>query len=493
MALVLDNWFEDYESRMPAPKDQIPWPITVEYEIQSKYFVTTLKSLPVLDTATDAELLSAAQHCNNLIGWVEQMRIMGYTGLPVVMEDLLENEFGNRKKLFDLRRAYTAKWLFGKTGQHKIGENYFNIHQDKVYYCTLRHEWYEVETVSIFDIMPTLTRKTEAQTSSLLDTVYRPTRYQLIYTHWQDADYSGKLLPNLFASKSGHTTPEDVLKDTIKKLEGILENPPSLEEVEDAIGKKPDYLEYLIKISCLVADFAEQRRVSNEHTLYLLRDCAMFHEAQILIDLLESQPTSHDQIYLGRQSLSSHKRDAGHWYMVQELLLITLQKHPHDFSRFYAEFTQCMKDYEEYNPEFAALVQTLAKYLGNHIEVALKNHLAINVIDLGFQGSINMLVKYVLDNYCLQDSHPSTKIHMYVVAEWFKGVYETMFTSNTFSTLTHVEVMSRNNAIYEYVPWSLRDGKLLVNYGSADDQIQAEIELTVMVMTILTTKKLKAA
>lgn len=485
----MSSWFEEFESRPITGKDQIPWPITIEFEIQSKYFISNLKSLPGLDTATDLQLLSTAQHCNNLIGWVEQMRIMGYTGLPGVVETLLEDEFGNRQQLADLRRAYTEKWLHGKMGQHKTGENYFTIYADKFYYCTIRHEWYEVESDSVFDVMPVLSGRADSQTCALLNTDYKPTRYQKIYNSWQDIGHSGKQLSALFSSKTGQTTPEDVLKDTIRRLQVILKHPPALEEVEQALGRKPDYLEYLIKISCLVADFAQQRRVSNEHTLYLLRDCAMFHEAQILIDLLEGQQTSHDQIYLGRQSLSSKKREAGHWYACQELLLLSLQKYPNDFASFYADFTQHMKDYEEYSGDFAALVQSLAQYLDNHIDEAKQSNRTVNIIDLGFQGSINMLVKYVLDQYCLQETKLSAKIHMYVVAEWFKGVYETMYTSKTFSTLTNIEAMSRNNEIYEYVAGSLREGKLMVDYGSEVDQQQADIELTIMAMTILLSKQ----
>ncbi|MBW4061690.1 hypothetical protein HJC99_03935 [Candidatus Saccharibacteria bacterium] len=128
-------------------------------------------------------------------------------------------------------------------------------------------------------------------------------------------------------------------------------------------------------------------------------------------------------------------------------------------------------------------------YLGNHIAQAKVTNRRINVIDLGFQGSINMLVKYVLDQYCSQSAKQAADIHMYVVAEWFKGVYHNMYTSNTFSSLTHIEVMARNNAIYQYVPGSLHDGKLTVTYGSKDDQSQADMELTVMAMTILLQNK----
>lgn len=489
----MDKWFKDFENRPIVGKDQIPWPVTVEYEIQSKYFISNLSSLPELDTATDSELLFTAEHCNNLIAWIEQMRIMGYTGLPGVMEDLFEEEFGNRQILADLRSAYIEKWLGGKSGQHEIGENYFTIYRGKFYYGTVHQEWYAVESNSIFDIMPKLSQKADTQTSAVLNIDHELTKVQQIYMNWRDAEYSGKLSSVVSSSKIGETTPEDVLADTVKKLHAILEQPLALKEIERAIDEKPEYLEYLIKISCLVADFAKQRRASNEHSLYLLRDCAMFHEAQIYIDLLEGKQTSHDQVYLGRQSFSSQRRDAGHWYVAQELLLLSLQKHPNDFTAFYADFTQGMKDYEEYSPEFAGLVQELAQYLGNHIEEAKQNNRVINIIDLGFQGSINLLVKYVLEQYCAEEAKLSTKVHMYVVAEWFKEVYEAMYTSDTFSTLTHIEVMARNNAMYEYVLWSLGDGKLSVVYGSESDQEQADIELAVMAMTILASKQLEAS
>lgn len=488
--MYMANWFKEFEDRKIVGKDEIPWPITIEFDIQRPYFISHLSSLPELDTASDSELLTIAQYCNNLISWIEQMRIMGYTNLPSAVEDFLEKEFGNRQLLMNLRRSYTEKWLGGKSGQFKVGENRFTVHAGTFYYCTLRHEWYEVELGSVFELMPRFISRADQQTSELLDKNHQPTKYQQIYTKWRDADYSGKVLSREASLKIGQTTPEAVLEDTLKKIHAIVEHPVALEELERVIGDKPDSLEYLIKISCLVADFAQQRRSSNEHSLYLLRDCAMFHEAHILIDLLEGKQTSHDQIYLGRQSFSSKQRESGHWYVSQELLLLSLQKFPNDFDSFYADFAQRLKDYESYSPEFATLVQNLAQYLENHIGEANRNNQVINVIDLGFQGSINMLVKYVLDQYGLPKTSQPTTVHIYVVAEWFKGVYKTMNTSNTFSTLTHIEVMARNNAIYKYVPESLRDGSLSVVYGSKEDQAQADIELAVLTMTILLTNPL---
>lgn len=479
------NWFKEFESRPIRSKDEVPWPITIEYEIQSKYFISNLKSLPDPDIATDLELLTVARHCNNLINYVEQMRLMGYTGFPGVIEDLLENEFGNRKKLGNLRRAYIEKWVRGKSGQHKVGDNHFTIHEDKFYYYALSNMWYEVDSDKVFDLMPKLMREADPQTCKLLGTGYVATRYQKIYKCWQDAEYSGKLAPTFFSPKSGQSSPEDVLDDTIKKIHSIIKHPVALKEVMRAIADSPSHLEYLIKVSCVVTDFARQRRASNEHSLYLLRDCAMFSEAQIVIDLLEGQKSHHDQIYLGRQAFSSKKRSAGHWYLCQELLLLSLQEHPHDFTDFYADFTKRLKDYEEYSPEFAGLVQELAQYLGNYIEEAIQNNLTINVVDLGFQGSINMIVKYVLDQYCLQETKIETDIHVYVAAEWFKNVYPNRYTSRTFSLLTDIELMARNDAIYEYVPWSLRDGKLLVAYGGEAGQKQADIELIVTTMTAI--------
>jgi hypothetical protein len=164
---------------------------------------------------------------------------------------------------------------------------------------------------------------------------------------------------------------------------------------------------------------------------------------------------------------------------------MSLQKNPKDFERFNADFVKSIKDYEDYSPEFSELVQNLTHYLNNHIEEAVRSNKVINVIDLGFQGSINMLVKYVLDRYCLKDAKLAAKINIYVVAEWFKDVYKDMYASNTFSALTNIEVMARNNSIYNYVPWSLRDGGLLVTYGSKEDQARADIELVVMTMTSL--------
>ena len=487
------NWFEEFEDRPIRDKSEVPWPITIEYEIQSNYFISNLKSLPDIDSASDTELFSAAQHCNNLTDYVEQMRLMGYSGFPDAIENLFESEFGRKNELAQLRRMYIERWIRGKSGQHKIGENHFTILNNKFYYCNFRDEWHEVDSTSVFKLMPRLTAETDSQTSRLLSAGYVPTKYQQIYTNWQDTEYSGNLLSTFFSAKSGNTTPDDVLDDSLNKINSIIKNPIALKEIEQALGDRPDRLEYLIKISHIVTDFARQRRAAGEHSLYLLRDCAMFNEAQIIIDLLDGKKSSHDQIYLGRQSFSSKKRNAGHWFVCQELLLLSLQKHPSDFMDFYADFSERLRDYEEYSPEFADLVQELTAYIGNYVQRAIQNNLTINIIDLGFQGSINMIVKYILDRYLLQAINQPTIIHVYAAAEWFKGLYQGMYTSNTFSLLTNIEVMARNNDIYEYVPWSLKDGKLSVVYGSEADQKQADIELVVMTMTALLEQELETA
>ena len=114
-----------------------------------------------------------------------------------------------------------------------------------------------------------------------------------------------------------------------------------------------------------------------------------------------------------------------------------------------------------------------------HIPLDLNTETIIDIVDLGFQGSINILVKYVIDRHCRAGRDHKTVVHMYVLAEWFKSVYPGAYSSETYSLLTNIEVLARNELLYDYKLGSFAEGAISVVMGSKEEQEMANTELLV--------------
>jgi hypothetical protein len=488
----MENWFEELENRTPPDKAKINWPYTLDFKIQGGFMVEDIRSLlQKVKTANDDELLYISQHCFNLISWIDQMGIMGFLGLSGFVDELLEKEFGNKNVIKDLQESSFKKWLSGKQGQYKIGENHYNIYENKIYYRNLQGNWHLVDEKDVFKIMPTLGLSPESTITEELEKDYHPTKYHQIFLEWQNSGFGDEIPKELFTTQVGETTPEEYLQFTIKNIKEIIACPVSYKQIEKLDTKGGEHLEYLIKVGYLMAEFVEGRRKSNQHTVYLLRDCVIFYEIQKTLDLLDGKDTSSDQLIIGRKLLSSKRRAGGHWYVAQEILFHSYIKYPRDYPKFYEEFSRLMKEYAEYSQEFAEVLERLGTYIRKHIEGAIKNNLKIEIVDLGFQGSINVLVKYVIDNYCTKEVKLETEIHMYVLAEWFKTVYGKRYTTETYSMLTKIEDLTRNEYLYDYKPGSFEAGEPMVIMGDESAQRDANVELLVMTMVTILAKRLK--
>lgn len=488
----MEDWFAEFENRGPVDKANINWFYTLDFKIQGDFIIKDIGSLlEKVNIANSDELLYISQHCFNLISWVSQMGIMGFPTLAPCVDKLLKDNFDNGNIIKEIQENSFKKWLEDKRGQHKIGENHFNIYNGEIYYKNLRGGWNLVDKVEVFKIMPVLGQEPDNTIVEELEKDYRPTEYHKIFTEWQKSAFASDLPEDLFSYVSGETTPGEYLDFTLKNIKEIIKNPVSLDQVEKLNTKGDGYLEYIIKVGYLMAEFVQKRRARGQHTVYLLRDCLIFYEIQKTLDLLEGKETSCDQLIIGRKLLSNKKRVGGHWYFVQEALFYSYIRYPEDYSKFYEEFSRIMKEYKIYNKEFKDFLDKLAVYVKNHIENAIKNNLGIEIVDLGFQGSINVLVKYIIDNYCTGEVNLKTDIHMYVLAEWFKTVYGKRYTSETYSMLTEIEVLARNEYLYDYKTGSFDNGEPTVLMGEEGAQKDAGLELLVTTMVTILSKRLK--
>ncbi len=485
------DWFEEFENYPIVEKSQIKWNFTKDFQIQSKHIVESIASiLKRIDNAEDDELLSISQQCYNLLSWTTQMSIMGFTGLQPYVDDLLVDNFADKDIILKLQRQSFKQWVKDKKGNQKLGENYFVLLDGNVYYKKLTNKWHQVDADSVFNLTPGMSA-VEGSVIELLDSVHEPSVYHQIYSEWRDGVYSHDIPEEFFSYSAGDSTPERELEKALDKINKLIIEPVSLSNVQSREDLDDERLEYLIKVSYIMTKFAQSRRLNNEHTLYLLRDCVIFYEIHKTLDILENTTSSSDQLITGRKLLSNSKREGGHWYFTQEALFMAYEKCSGDFDEFYAEYSNILVNYEEYSEEFSEFIKKLAEYIDAHIPADTNKDTVIDVVDLGFQGSINILIKYVIDNHCRAGKDHKTIIHMYVLAEWFKSIYPGMYSSETYSLLTNIEVLARNELMYDYKVGSFVEGSPAVVMGTSRGQDLANSELLVTTMTTLIAKNLK--
>lgn len=484
------DWFKDFENYPIVDKAKINWPYTLDFEVQSKYIVSDIKRLlKEVKTASDTELLKISQHCFNLLSWVRQMNIMGFHSLETYLNNVLIEEFGNKNVINNLQKEIFNRWVNNKSGQYYIGVNWYNILHGKIYYRKLTGEWFLVEK-GVFDVAPKLGISPNPETTSALEKDYTPTKYDKVFQEWKRNNYSNNFPIDLDDCVIGETSPENNFQHSMKKIKSILSSPVAIDLLEKEFNNL-NHLEYMIKVSLIMVEYAQQRRESKEHTVYLLRDCLIFYELQNTLDILDGQETSSDQLYIGRKIMSNKKREGGHWYFTQEVLFQCCLESPSSFEEFYKEYTKLLDEYTEYSQEFALFVKDIFIYIEKHIESAMPNNLKVTIVDLGFQGSINMFIKYVIDKYYQHKPKLKTDIEMYVLAEWFKDIYGSKrYVSDTYSLLTHIEVLARNELLYEYNVDSLKDGNISIVMGSKEDQRNANIELIITTMVALISNNL---
>jgi hypothetical protein len=487
----MTNWIEDIESRPVVDKALINWPITTEFEIQGKFLVEFVQaSKTLLGTAGDEALMSIAMQCSNILGWIEQMHVMGFLSLGSHVEKILQDGVGDPDSIRKLLSESVSVWLKNKRGQHKIGESYFTVLNEKFYHRSLSGSWTEIERHAIFDIFPDGTEVNDTFVLSKLHATYIGTPYDQVYGEWQRIGNYKELDLRLMSTEIGISSPESVLDSSLNKIKLILGEVPCIERVISLYPEGMASVEKIIKVSLIMARYVQDRRRANEHTIYLLRDCVMFNEIHHTLDIIEDKSTSHDQLYIGRKILSNKKREGGHWFMAQEILLLSCLTSPSSFEKFYTDYAKKMHEFEHTVEDFSRLVGSLAPYIERH-SGNIAGKLPITIIDLGFQGSINMLLKYIIDTRFSWSSNISTDVNMFVVAEWFKSIYgKKRYGDLPYSLLTFIEDMARNEYLYDYNPDGLKGDSLSVKMGRNENQKKANLELIISTVTTYMAHKL---
>ena len=104
------------------------------------------------------------------------------------------------------------------------------------------------------------------------------------------------------------------------------------------------------------------------------------------------------------------------------------------------------------------------------------------VFDIGFQGSIALLVKYIIDTQIAAEKGISTDVKIEIGAQWSMKLFGERYDGDYFPMLNRVQLLKRSNELYQYKDNSLESAKLTVTMGNYEQQRRAAIELAVLVM-----------
>lgn len=486
-----DTWliklFRNFEEIIPSDKSDVDWSVTTDFKVFSEYLIKDIQEMQEQSKNPDDEYLyDVCRHAFNILDWMKLIvEDAGFPTFAKAWEELFEKHFGDKHILQNLYDNCFEKWVSEKSGQHKIGENFYNILGGKIYYRNRLGQWFEVDKKTVFDLKPKKKLIEDNGVNEQLNDEYKETWHDAILRRWDEKKFQG-VLPDDFLEFSGkETSPEEYFDFTIVQIRALLKNPVSISELERWSGGEITDLEDMVKIASFVLDMVRKRRKDDSHTLYLLRDCLMFHEAQKTIDILNGEDTSSDQALVGRKLLSHKPGEWGFYAVILDALYSAHLRYPINFSEFYNEFSRLMDMFVSLNPKFATVISNLADYIKEHIQTD-KNK--IIVFDIGFQGSIALLTKYIIDRHIGpsgSNGNVATDIKIGVGAEWSKKLFGHRFESDCFPLLNCVQLMARSDALYHYKAGSLTSGKLRIEMGDEKSQHQAAIELVVLVMVVL--------
>lgn len=487
-----DPWliksFKDFEKMPPLDRLKLDWSVTADFQVFSGYLVNDIQDIQNrLKNADDEYLYYVCRHLFNILDWIKLMVFdAGLPTLASALEGLFEKHFGDKHILQNMYDTCFEKWVSQKNGQQKIGENFYNILKGKLYNRDRFEHWFEVDKKTAFDLKPNRELVKNKDVINQLNRGYKETWYDAILKQWSDKQYQGTLPDDFLQFGDEETTPEAYFDFTVAHIKTLLKNPVSIIELERWNGGEIVDLEDTIKISAHIRDIVTKRRKDNSHTIYLLRDCLMFYEAHKTMDILNLEDTSADQIMVGRKLLSHESRKWGYYVLTLSALYDAHLRYPTNFNEFYSDYARLLDMFVSLNPGFAAVIANLANYIKNHIRTD-KNKIV--VFDIGFQGSIALLTKYIIDRH-INPSDPNSKIEtdikVGVVALWSKKLLgDNRYDDDCFPFLNRVQLATRSNELYHYKTGSLNLGTLQVLMGDKEHQHKAAIELVVLVMVIL--------
>lgn len=483
----LIEFFKHFETILtPKRSDMKNWSVAADFQVFSDFLIRDIQDIQErLKNADDEYLYYVCRHTFNIIDWISLMVASGLTTFSSAFDPLFDEHFGDKYILQNIYDTCFEKWVSQKNGQWKIGENFYNIIDGKLYYRNRFGQWFEIDRRTAFDLQPDKEIIESTNLIEKLNSEYGETWYDAIIRRWEDKKYQGTLPDDFLRFDDKETSPEAYFNFTMEHIKTLLKNPVSIVELERWNGGKIIDLEHIVKISALVLEIVKKRRKDDSHTVYLLRDCLMFYEAHKTLDFLNSENTSSDQILVGRKLLTHELREWGYYIVTLESLYTAHQRYPENFTEFYNEYARLMDMFVSFNPGFATIINNIASYIKEHIQTD-KNKIVI--FDIGFQGSIALLTKYVVDRHIKPigfNGKIATDVKIGVGAEWSKELFGDRYENDCFPFLNRVQLMARSDELFHYKQDSLDSGKLRVVMGNKEWQQKAAIELAVLEMVIL--------
>lgn len=475
--------FKDPDIILSTDPSKLDWFTIGDFQIPAEYVVRLIKEIRgKIKKADDNYLYSASQQLSNVIACIRLIVVSAGPSYMLALERLFKEQFGDEKIYKKTYDACFEKWLHKKNGQYLIGLNYYNILNGNLYYRDRFGQWFEIDKETAFDLQPN--RKCILKDKDMIVSLnkdYKETQYDKIIKLWDKKEFTGVLTDDFLRFKNRETSPEKYFDFTVKYIKKLIKNPVSIKELERWNGGEIADLEHIIKISVFLFDFISNK--NRDHTVYLLRDCLIFYELRKALDILTGEDTSTDQLLIGRKLFNSKNRAHGYWIMASEIFNNEYKRHPTNFAAFYNEYSRLMNRFFSLNPDFAKLITNISKYIKKHIRTNKKNI----IFDVGFNGTINLITKYIIDNHI----HPKrkTEVKLYVGAPWFKKLFKKRHETNSFFLLHHIQLMARSEHLYHYKPESLKSGKLKITMGDKEWQHKAAVELVILIMVALLKQK----
>lgn len=482
---------ENLESRMTGDKAGVDWLVATDFLVFKNYLIKDIKEIQAnLAKPNDDYLHYVCQHIFNIQDWIKL--IVEDAGFPTFgssWEHVFHEEFGDEHVLQNIYNTAFEKWIINKSGQYELGVNSYNVKNGKLFYRDRLAQWFEVDKATAFDVKPGKIPVDDQSLIEILNSEYKVTRYDYLLERWSEKEFSGKLPDDFLQFSATETSPDEYFDFTVAHIKKLLENPVSILELERWYGENIAGLEDVVKIVDYTLGIASKRRKEKSHTLYLLRDSLLFLEAHKTLDILSQQPTSSDKLLIGRKLLSHKPGNWGYYVITLEALYTAHKRYPKSFTDFFNEYSRLLDLCISANPKFAAVVVRLSKYVEKRIPAETKR---IDVFDIGFQGSISLFVKYMIDrSYAvLEGNHkPVTDIRIGVGAQWSKELFGYRYDGDYFPMLNRIQLMTRSDSLYQYKDGSIDAGEPRVIMSDDRNQCKAAVELVVLEMIALITRE----
>lgn len=482
----LIKFFQNFETILPAKKD-VDWFSTSDFKVFSNFLIKDIQEIQkrLVDQDNDY-LYDVCGHTFNILDWIKLIvEDAGFPTFASAWEQLFDERFGDKHILQHIYVDCFERWISQKTGQYKIGINFYNVLKGKLYHRDRFHQWFEVEKTTAFDLKPNKKRIKDRNIIEQLNKQYKETPYDVLLKKWENKQYQGTLPNTFFQFNDKKTSPEEYFDFTLANIKKLLKNPVSITEIERWNNKKVIDVEHILKMTVFVSDLVAKRRKDDSHTLYLLRDSLIFHETHKAMDILNGKSTSSDQILIGRKLLSNKRGMWGYYSVTLTALYEAHLRYPNNFTQFYNEYARLLDMFVSFNSEFATIIANLKDYIKQHIRTDKSK---IVIFDIGFQGSIALLTKYIIDRQ-ISPSGPNgkieTDIEIGIGAEWSKELFGYRHYSHYFPLLNRIQLMNRSDNLYHYIEGSLDSGKLKVKMGDSKSQHAATTELIVIMMTLM--------